>query len=96
MPILMLINLAFLIVGLWLGMAGLVGATRFAYRPLFLLAIGGFLLSAAVLLDLLQLPYVTWISRFALIGILLFNIKYRAAWEQHGITDRQLFFFTKR
>jgi hypothetical protein len=94
MPLLTLINLAFLIIGLWLGIAGLVGANRFAYRPLYLLAIGGFLISVSVLLDLLQFPYVSWITRFALIAVLLFNIKYRSAWQQHGITDRQLFFFT--
>ena len=96
MSLLTLINLVFLIVGLWLGMAGLVGASRFAYRPLLLLAIGGCLISISVLLDLLQLPYVSWITRFAFIAVLLFNIKYRATWQQHGITDRQLYFFTKR
>ena len=96
MALLPLVNVACLIIGLWLGIAGLVGARRFAYRPLLLLASGGFLIGISVLLDLLHFPYVNWITRLALLAVLLFNIKYRALWQQHGITDRQLFFFTRQ
>ncbi len=96
MSLLLLSDLAFLVIGLWLGGAGLVGASRFAYRPLLLLSLGGFLLSTSVVLDLLLLPYANRITWFALIIVLLFNIKYRPTGEKHGITTRELFRFTKR
>jgi hypothetical protein len=96
MSLLLFSDLAFLVIGLWLGVAGLVGANRFAYRPLLLLSLGGFLLSISVVLDLLLLPYANRITWLALIIVLLFNIKYRPTWAQQGITTRGLFLFTKR
>ena len=96
MSLLLFSGLAFLIIGLWLGIAGLIGASRFAYRPLLLLSFGGFLLSTSVVFDLLLFPYATRITWLALIIVMLFNIKYRPVWEQHGVTTRELFLFTKR
>ena len=95
MSFLLFSDMAFFIIGLWLGIAGLVGASRFAYRPLVLLSLAGFLLSTSVVLDLLLLPYAHRITWVALISVMLFNIKYRPTWEQHGITTRKLFLFTK-
>ena len=95
MSIATILNVGLVIIGAWFGIACVVGAVRFAYRPLLLISLCGFSICLVSIMDLLQLPYSTWITRLGLLGLLLFNLKYREELNQRGITNRQLFLFTK-
>jgi hypothetical protein len=96
MSVATVLNVVLIIIGAWFGIACVVGAIRFVYRPLILISILGFSICLVGIMDLLQLPYSNWITRLGLIGMLLFNLKYREKLNQRGITDRQLFLFTKQ
>ena len=96
MSISTILNAVLIIIGAWFGIACVIGSARFAYRPLILISVLGFSICLVGIMDLLQIPYSNWITRLGLIGLLLFNLKYRDGLNQRGITNRQLFLFTKQ
>lgn len=94
-----LVNLLIATVTIWIGLACLVGAIRFSFRPLVIEGIGMLLISVPFVLDLV---YHTWPAYVILLAIgslvsnsyrLLNQQQYQAAHEQRGITLRKLLFF---
>ncbi len=88
-----LINSILIIIGGWLALAYLIGSIRFAFRPLILMGLSCLLVCVGSILHLISISDYNSVFFLALVGSLVFNFKYRAAWNNRGITNRELLFF---